>query len=306
MDRGEMMYKNFDDMVADVKAQRRGTVIIAAAQTESVLDAAVLAKREGLAECLLVGDKPQIQALLQQMAPEHMNSFEIVDIGPDLVKAAKVSVQLAREGKGDIILKGKTDSGQLLRAVLDKENGLRISDVISDVLAYEHPSGVKLLSDGGVNLAPDLNEKIAIVRNSVQVAHQMGAAKPKVAMIAAVETVNPKMQATVDAAIISRMNARNQITGCVVEGPLAFDNAVDTEAARIKGIESPVAGQADIFIVPNIEAGNIFGKMLTYYCGYRVAHVVVGTKAPILIPSRADSGELKMLCMAMALACMNR
>ncbi|MBW6514707.1 MAG: bifunctional enoyl-CoA hydratase/phosphate acetyltransferase [Candidatus Syntrophosphaera sp.] len=300
------MFKNFDEMVASVKAKSKGTVVIAAAQTESVLDAAILAQRENLAECLLVGDKAQITVLLQKMAPEHQNNFEIVDVGPDLVKAAKMSVQLVNEGKADIILKGKTDSGQMLRAVLDKEKGLRVSEVISDVLAYEHPSGVKLMSDGGINLAPELNEKIAIVKNAVQVAHAMGCPLPKVALLTAVETVNPKMPATVDAAIISRMNERKQITGCIVEGPLAFDNAVDIEAARIKGIESPVAGLADVLIVPNIEAGNIFGKMLTYYCGYRVAHVVVGTKAPILIPSRADRGELKMLCMAMALACMNK
>ncbi|NLW19156.1 MAG: bifunctional enoyl-CoA hydratase/phosphate acetyltransferase [Candidatus Cloacimonetes bacterium] len=300
------MYKNFDEMVAAVKTGRRGTVVIAAAQTESVLDAAILAKQDELADCLLVGDKPEIQALLQKMAPELANDFEIVDVGTDLNQAAKRSVELVREGKGDIILKGKTDSGQLLRAVLDKEKGLRESDVISDVLAYEHPDGLKLLSDGGVNLYPDLKEKIAIVKNAVQVAHSLGSPMPKVALLTAVETVNPKMQSTIDAALISRMNARKQITGCIVEGPLAFDNAVDAEAARIKGIESPVAGQAEVFIVPNIEAGNIFGKMLGYYCGWRVAHVVVGTKAPILIPSRADRGELKMLCMAMALACMKQ
>jgi phosphate butyryltransferase len=300
------MVKNFDEMVQAVKQIRKGTVIIAAAQTESVLDAAILAKQENLADCLLVGDKPQIIALLEKMAPEYVNGFEIYDIGPDLAKAAKVSVQLVKEGKGDIILKGKTDSSVLLKAVLDKDNGLRISDVISDVLAYEHPSGVKLMSDGGINLYPDLNEKVAIVKNAVQVAHCLGSPLPKVALLTAVETVNPKMPSTVDAAIISGMNARQQITGCIVEGPLAFDNAVDIEAARTKGIVSPVAGLADVLIVPNIEAGNIFGKALTYYCGYRVAHVVVGTKAPILIPSRADRGELKMLCMAMALACMNK
>jgi len=242
--------------------------------------------------------------MLEQLDPGHCYRFEIVDVGSDLVKAAEMSVQLAKEGKGDIILKGKTDSGLLLHSVLDKEKGLRISPVISDVLAYEHPEGLKLLSDGGVNIAPNLEEKIAIVKNAVEVAHYMGSSQPKVALLAAVETVNPKMQAAIDAAVISQMNKRNQITGCIVEGPLAFDNAVSLEAAKIKGIESPVAGNADIFIVPNIEAGNIFGKLLTYYCGYRVAHVIVGTKAPILIPSRADSGELKMLCMAMALSCM--
>ncbi|NLA44873.1 MAG: phosphate acetyltransferase, partial [Candidatus Cloacimonetes bacterium] len=296
------MFKNFNEMVANVKAKRRGTVIIAAAQTESVLQAAILAQEENLADCLLVGDKSLILSMLEQLDPGHCYRFEIVDVGNDLVKAAEMSVQLAKEGKGDIILKGKTDSGLLLHSVLDKEKGLRISPVISDVLAYEHPEGLKLLSDGGVNIAPNLEEKIAIVKNAVEVAHYMGSSQPKVALLAAVETVNPKMQAAIDAAVISQMNKRNQITGCIVEGPLAFDNAVSLEAAKIKGIESPVAGNADIFIVPNIEAGNIFGKLLTYYCGYRVAHVIVGTKAPILIPSRADSGELKMLCMAMALS----
>jgi len=298
------MFKNFNEMVANVKAKRRGTVIIAAAQTESVLQAAILAQEENLADCLLVGDKSLILSMLEQLDPGHCYRFEIVDVGNDLVKAAEMSVQLAKEGKGDIILKGKTDSGLLLHSVLDKEKGLRISPVISDVLAYEHPEGLKLLSDGGVNIAPNLEEKIAIVKNAVEVAHYLGSSQPKVALLAAVETVNPKMQAAIDAAVISQMNKRNQITGCIVEGPLAFDNAVSLEAAKIKGIESPVAGNADIFIVPNIEAGNIFGKLLTYYCGYRVAHVIVGTKAPILIPSRADSGELKMLCMAMALSCM--
>lgn len=298
------MFKNFDEMVASVKEKRKGTVVIAAAQTESVLDAALLARRENLAECLLVGDEARIMELLRQMDPEHADAFEIIDTGADLAKAAELSVQLVREGKGDIILKGKVDSGQLLKAVLNKEKGLRVSEVISDVLAYEHPSGIKLMSDGGINLAPELKEKVAIVKNAVKVAHAMGNPMPKVALLTAVEKVNPKMPATIDAAIISRMNERRQIPGCIVEGPLAFDNAVDIEAARIKGIDSPVAGVADILIVPNIEAGNIFGKMLTYYCGYRIAHVVVGTRAPILIPSRADRGELKMLCMAMALACM--
>jgi phosphate butyryltransferase len=300
------MFENFDEMVASVKEKRKGTVVIAAAQTESVLDAAILAKRENLAECLLVGDEEKIRELLRKMSPEDADAFEIMDTGADLARAADLSVRLVREGKGDIILKGRVDSGQLLKAVLHKEKGLRVSEVISDVLAYEHPEGIKLMSDGGINLAPELKEKVAIVRNAVKVAHAMGNPNPKVALLAAVEKVNPKMQATVDAALISRMNERKQITGCVVEGPLAFDNAVDAGAARIKGIVSPVAGVADILIVPNIEAGNIFGKMLTYYCGYRIAHVVVGTRAPILIPSRADRGELKMLCMAMALASMDK
>lgn len=300
------MFRNFDEMKDYVKQGRRGRVVIAAAQTDSVLDAAILAAQEDLADCILVGDAGAIRKLLETMAPDKVSAFEIIDTGADLVKAARTSVALVKEGRGDIILKGKTDTSVLLKAVLDKENGLRVSEVISDVLAYEHPDGIRMVSDGGINIAPELNEKIAIVRNSVQVAHAMGIPNPKVALLSAVETVNPKMPSTLDAAIISRMNKRGQIAGCSIEGPLAFDNAVDIEAARIKGIVSDVAGQADILIVPNIEAGNIFGKTLTYYCHYRVAHVVMGTRAPILIPSRADDGETKMLCMVMGLASMTR
>jgi len=299
------MYRNFAELIDKVKSARKGRVVIAAAQTDSVLDAAILAHRENLAESLLVGDAKAIGELLSKMAPELVNSFEIIDVGTDLKLAAETSVALVREGKADLILKGKTDTAVLLRAVLDKEKGLRISDVISDVLAYEHPEGLKLMSDGGINILPDLNEKIAIVKNAVQVAHSMGNPNPKVALLSAVEVVNPKMPSTGDAALISMMNARKQISGCEIEGPLAFDNAIDEMAAKTKGIVSPVAGKADILIVPNIEAGNIFGKALTYYCKYRVAHVVMGTKAPILIPSRADDGETKMLCMAMGLACIS-
>ncbi|HOH59315.1 MAG TPA: phosphate acyltransferase [Candidatus Cloacimonadota bacterium] len=298
------MIKNFDELMQEVKLAPRGTAVIAAAQTESALDAAILAKREGVAESLLVGDKSGILQLLEKMAPDMIKSFEIIDTGLDLVKAAKVSVAAVREGRANIILKGKTDTGMLLKAVLDKEHGLRQSDVISDVLAYEHPDGLRLMTDGGINILPELSEKLAILKNAVAVGHALDNPQPKVAVISAIEAVNPKMPATMDAALLAKMNERGQIPGCIVEGPMAFDNAVDINAAKIKGISSPVGGMADIFVVPNIEAGNIFGKMLTYYCKYRVAHVVMGTKAPILIPSRADDGETKMLCMALALVTM--
>lgn len=291
-------------MLDIVRTKERKKTIIAAAQTESVLDAAILAYQQGIADSILVGNAAKIKSLLQTMAQDLTDKFEIVDCGDDLVKAAIISVELAQTGKGHIILKGKTDTAILLKAVLDKEKGLRISDVISDVLAYEHPDGIKLMSDGGINILPELNEKIAIIKNAVQVAHALDMPNPRVALLSAVESVNPKMPSTVDASIISQMNKRGQITGCQIDGPLAFDNAIDLEAAKIKGIVSPVAGAADILIVPNIEAGNIFGKALTYYCKYRVAHVVMGTKVPILIPSRADEGETKMLCMAMGLICM--
>jgi len=296
--------RDFNEMLDIVRTKERKKAIIAAAQTESVLDAAILAYREGIADSILVGNATLIKEMLTNMAADLVDKFEIIDCGHDLAKAAQISVELARADRGQIILKGKTDTAILLKAVLDKEKGLRISDVISDVLAYEHPDGIKLMSDGGINILPELNEKIAIIRNAVQVAHALGMPNPKVALLSAVETVNPKMPSTIDASLISIMNTRGQISGCQIEGPLAFDNAIDIDAARTKGIVSPVAGKADILIVPNIEAGNIFGKTLTYYCHYRVAHVVMGTKVPILIPSRADDGETKMLCMAMGLICM--
>ncbi len=294
------MIRNFDEMLAKARELSGKRVLVAGAQTPSAIEASILAKEEGFAESTLIGDKEAIQTIIKEKFPKYIDAFEIIDTGADLKKACAETVRLAKEGKGDIILKGKADSALILKAALDKENGVRISEVISDVFAYEHPERVILMTDGGINLLPELKEKVAIINNAVKVAHAFECPNPKVALLAAVEKVNPKMPCTVDAAIISKMNARGQIKGCVVDGPLAFDNAIDEEAARIKGIESEVAGKADILIVPNIEAGNIFGKLLTYYCNYRIAHIVMGTKVPILIPSRADTGETKMLCIAMA------
>ena len=299
------MFKNFAELLSYVKQNRKGTAIIAGAQIESAIEAGVMAKKEGLCESILVGDKPEIIRLIQQKAPDLVNAFEIIDTGSDLRKAAETADALAKEEKGDLILKGKMESSVILKAALDKEKGLKVSEVISDVFVYEHPEGLKIQTDGGINILPELNEKIAIVKNAVQVAHALGNPKPKVAMVCAIETVNPKMPATIDAALIAKMNERGQIPGCIIEGPLAFDNAVDKEAARIKGLTSEVAGAADILVFPNIETGNVHGKMLTYYCHYKIAHVTIGTKVPILIPSRADSGETKMLCMALALATMS-
>lgn len=298
------MIQNFDQMLEMVRQNPvKKTVVIAAAQTDSAIEAAVLAKENNLADSLLVGDKTAIEKLITDLFPQYEGKFSIIDTGKDLVKACTRSVELIRENAGQIILKGKADTALVLKAALDKDNGLRTGEVISDVLAYETPDKVLLMTDGGINLYPDLNDKISIVKNAVKVAHALGNPIPKVALLAAVEVVNPKMQCTMDASVISKMNQRKQIADCIIDGPLAFDNAINMEAAKMKGIDSPVAGQADIMIVPNIEAGNIYGKMLTYYCNWRVAHVVMGTKAPILIASRADSAETKMLCMAMGAVC---
>jgi len=297
------MYKNFDQLIKNLKNQKeKKTVVIAAAQTESAIEAAVLAKKESLAESLLVGDRVSIEMIIKETFPEYFGDFEIIDTGTDLAKACVRAVETIHEKKADIILKGKADTALMLRAVLDKEKGLGTGEVISDVLAFETEDRIILMSDGGIVMYPDLKEKISIVKNAVKVAHALENPNPKVALLSAVEVVNPKMDCTLDAAIIAKMNQRNQIQGCIIDGPLALDNAIDIESAKIKGITSPVAGQADILIVPNIESGNIFAKGLTYFAKFRVAHVVMGTKVPILIASRADTAEIKMLCMAMGLA----
>ncbi|MCK9328542.1 MAG: phosphate acyltransferase [Candidatus Cloacimonetes bacterium] len=297
------MIKNFDQLLEKLRHnQTKKTVVIAAAQTGSAIEAAVMAKKEELANSLLVGDKVEIEKILSEKFPEYVGVFEIEDTGSDMVKACSKAVETIHQNRAQIILKGKADTAMLLKAVLDKEKGLGTGEVISDVLAYEMDDKLYLMTDGGIVLYPDLKEKISIVKNAVKVAHSLDNPNPKVAMLSAVEVVNPKMQCTMDAAIIAKMNQRKQITGCVIDGPLALDNAINLNAAKIKGIESPVAGQADILVAPNIEAGNIFGKSLTYCSKVRIAHVVMGTKAPILIASRADDAETKMLCMAMGIA----
>jgi phosphate butyryltransferase len=295
------MIRNFDELLQLVRSQPRKTVAVAAAHTPTAIDAAIMAYREKLGDALLVGDAAFIKEYLSTNAADLADAFEIIDTGKDLAAAATASVQAVRDGKADLILKGKCDTGLLLKAVLDKETGLRTGNVMSDVLAYETPDRVVLMGDGGFLPLPDLKEKVSVINNCVAVAHKLGAENPKVALLTHSEKVSPKIQSTVDAAIISKMNARGQIKGCTVDGPLAFDNAISAEAARMKGIDSPVAGDADILVVPNIEAGNIFGKALTYYCNYRVCHVVMGAKAPILIASRADDAETKMLSIALGI-----
>ncbi len=295
------MVKNFDQLVEKVKQLPKKTVVIAAAHTPSAIEAAIMANKENLANCIMTGDQATILAYLKENAPELQDAFEIVDTGIDIKAGAVKAVELIKDGKGDLILKGKCDTGTLLKAVLDKEKGLRTGNTMSDVLAYETPERLILMGDGGFLPLPNLQEKVSIINNCVRVAHGLGNPIPKVALLTHSEAVNPKVQSTVDAGIIAKMNQRGQIKGCIIDGPLAFDNAISKKAAETKGIKSEVAGDADILVVPNIEAGNIFGKTLTYYCNYQVAHVVMGAKVPILIASRADDAKTKYLSMAMGI-----
>ena len=295
------MIRNFDEMLDRVKNSPLKTIVIAAAHAASAMDAAIMAYDLKLAKCILVGEKNIIKKYLQEKVPETAADYEVIDCGEDLNAAAETSVRLVREQRADLIMKGLCDSGTLLKAILDKDKGLRTNKIMSDVLAYETPVKIMLMGDGGFIPLPDITDKLSIIANCVQVAHALGSKLPRVAILTHSELVNLKNQSTVDAAILNIMNKRGQIKGCIVDGPLAFDNAISREAAQIKGIDSEVAGDADILIVPNIEAGNIFGKSITYYCKYRVAHVVLGAKVPVLIASRADSAETKMLTMALGI-----
>jgi len=295
------MIRNFDEMLDRVKNSSLKTIVIAAAHAASAIDAAIMAYDLKLAKCILVGEQNIIKNYLQEKVPETADEYEVIDCGEDLDAAAETSVRLVHEHRADLIMKGLCDSGTLLKAILDKEKGLRTKKIMSDVLAYETPEKIMLMGDGGFIPLPDINDKLSIIANCVQVAHALGSKLPRVAILTHSELVNLKNQSTVDAAILNIMNKRGQIKGCIVDGPLAFDNAISREAAQIKGIDSEVAGDADILIVPNIEAGNIFGKSITYYCKYRVAHVVLGAKVPVLIASRADSAETKMLTMALGI-----
>jgi len=297
------MIKSFKELFANLKTKGREKIIVAGGEDIETLKALKDCYDYGFGEGILVGDKAEIEKCISILGKGDFIK-EIIEAKGDEDKARK-AVEKVKEG--GTLLKGKIKTATLLKAVLNKEWGLRTDKIVSDVFIFEDKregnSKLVLMSDGGVNLKPDVKTLIAIVNNAVEVAHKLGIKTPKVALLAAVETINPDMEETIKAGMISKMNERKQITGCIIDGPLALDNAISEFAARKKGITSPVAGKADILIVPDIAAGNIFGKALTYYANYQVGHTLVGTEAPVIIPSRADKSEVKLNCIAVSILC---
>lgn len=300
------MIRNLDQLLEKAKAISARSphpvkVAVAGADEQAAISALLKAGRMGLAEGLLVGDKTTILSLLKPEAPDFLEILH----EPDEREASAAAVDAVREGRAEILLKGRVKTSTLLKAVLDPDRGLRTGRLLSDVFLFEDPRGGEtrliMITDGGVNLAPDLCQKIQILENAVQVAHLLGNPCPRVAVLSAVETVNPDLQSTLDAAIIAKMNQRGQIKGCIVDGPLALDNALSEEAVKLKGIDSPVAGKADILLCPNIEAANLLAKGILYFAGVRLAHVIIGAKAPVLIPSRVDTSEAKLLSIALGI-----
>jgi phosphate butyryltransferase len=209
-----------------------------------------------------------------------------------------------------LLLKGKVKTSGLLKAVLAAEGGLRTGRLLSDAFVFEDPNreGNRLIiiTDGGVTIAPDLTQKIQIIQNAVELAHLLGNSNPRVALLSAVEIVVPDMASTVEAAILTKMNQRGQIKGCIIDGPLALDNAVSPRALKIKGVHSPVEGLADILVPPDIVSANLLAKSTTYWAKFRLGHVIMGAKAPILIPSRADAPDAKLLSLALGALVANR
>lgn len=280
------------------------TVAVAAAEDEEVLEAVIDAVSNNLANFLLFGDKEKILHILNEKKPGLAENESITIThakNPEL--AAELAVKAVRLNEADVLMKGNIATAVILKAVLNKEYGLRKGSVLSHVAVFEVPGFEQLilLTDAAMNIAPDLEQKVQITKNAVSIASAIGIETPKVAPIAAVEVVNPAMQATIDAAVLTQMNRRGQITGCIIDGPLALDNAVSLLAAEHKGIKSDVAGKADILLVPTIEVGNALYKSMVYFAKAKVGAVIAGAKAPIVLTSRADSAESKLYSLALAL-----
>ncbi len=293
------MAKNLEELISLAKEKDKKTLSVAVAQDKEVLTAVTEAVKTGIVDAILVGDEEAIKNIAKE-ENLHIENIKIIN-EKDIKKAAAIAVECVSKGEAQFIMKGMLGTADLLRAVLNKEAGLRGKGLLSHVMIYQVPLYHKLifLTDGGMVPYPTLEDKIGIINNSIKVAHKIGIENPKIAPICAVEVVNPSMQATVDAAALTQMNKRGQIKGCVIDGPLAFDNAISKEAAAHKGIVSEVAGDADVLLVPNIESGNFVGKSMTYFGKGENAGVIMGAKCPVVLVSRADSAKSKLYSIAL-------
>jgi phosphate butyryltransferase len=291
--------KNFKEIINFAKERGPKTISVACCQDKEVLMAVEMARKEKIANSILIGDIEKTKEIAKDIDLD-LNNYELIHI-EDLSEASLKSVELVTQGKADMVMKGLVDTSIILKAVLDKDKGLRTDNVLSHVAVFDIESYNKLffITDAAMNLAPELNVKKQIIENACKVAHSLDIKTPKVAVLCAKEKVNPKMKDTVDAKELEEMCNREEIKDCIVGGPFALDNAVSIEAANHKGITHPVAGQADILLAPDIEAGNILYKSLVFFSKSKNAGVIVGAKAPIILTSRADSEETKLNSIAL-------
>ena len=297
------MICTMQELLEEARKGEPERMAVAVAQDDLVLTAVIEAARENVATPVLVGDAGRIRELLDACGAtaEEVSSWTIVDVA-DKTEACQVAAHMVGAGEADFLMKGIVDTAVIMRAILNRDNGLRLEGTISHDLVMEIPGYDRLFhaTDAAMMVAPTLDQKADIVRNAVRVAHALGNECPKVACLCAVEKVNEKMPCTVEAARLAEMNKEGSISGCVVDGPLQFDNAVSVEAARHKGIDSPVAGLADILLVPDIEAGNVLVKTAEYFGHAKKAGVIVGAKVPVALTSRASSAESKLYTIALA------
>lgn len=298
-----MVCKNFGELIEQVKndpSMKR--MAVAAAGEKHTLRAVLHARKEGIARPILVGDKEEILQILAELG----EAVAETDICPaaDAQAAAELAVSLVREGKADVLMKGYLDTAVLLKAVVNKERGLGNGGMMSHFTVFEVPAYHKILVpvDGGMVTYPTLEQKKAIIENTVAVLHAIGYECPKVGVLACVEKVNPDMPETVEAAELAQMNREGEISGCIVEGPISYDCAVDGGIAAIKGYKGRIAGDVDVLVAPDIHAGNIMGKMLTCTCKAKMAGFVVGAKCPVVLTSRGASAEEKFLSIAVSVA----
>lgn len=299
--------RRFDDLLAAARQRGPVRIAVAAAHDPEVLKAVSQAQAEGIVEATLVGDWPAMEAYaagLRASQPEIGEVLSRAEIThePDPGQAALRVVGMAREGRTDVVVKGQVKTSELLGAVLNRHVGIRGPGLLSHVAVYELPGVDRLiyLSDSGVVVYPDVVQKLAIINNVVAVAHLFGLEQPKVAILAASETVHPHIPASIDALALAKMAEQGWVQGAVVDGPLGLELAISPHAAALAEVDSPIAGLADILIVPNVEAGNIVAKGLLYFAHARMAGLVVGARVPIVISSRADSAETRYLSLAMA------
>jgi len=298
-----MSIKNFDELINKVKGfEDKRKVAIIAAHDEHTLEAVFRAVENNIIEPVLIGNAEEIKKIIKKLN-KNLNHENIIDISND-IEAAYLGVELAAKGEIDFIMKGMIQTPDLLKAVVDKEKGLRTGNIMSHFVINEIPNYHKLLvtTDGGMMTYPDVDQKRQIIENAVNVLLQLGYEEPKVAVLAATENINLKMPESVDADKLKEMNQGGVITNCIVEGPISYDLTMSKEAAEIKGYNSPVSGDADVLIVPNITAGNILGKSLIYSAGAKMAGFIVGAKVPIVLTSRGSSSDEKYLSLVLCAA----
>jgi phosphate butyryltransferase len=297
-----MVLKTLNDLKQLVEGGPRKKLVVAAAQDQQAMGAVVRAWKDNIIEPILIGDKEGIQNICAT------NNYDIADLRiihePDIEKSVEMAVRMVSSKQADILMKGKVGTSTLLRCVLNKEWGLRTGNLLSHFALFEVETYHKVIAvtDVAMNIAPNLKEKIAIVNNSVTCLNNLGYVMPKVAVLGAVEMVNENMEATLDAALLSKMNQRDQIKNCIIDGPLAFDNAISLESAKHKGIRSEVAGDTDLLLMPDIEVGNVLYKSLVFFAKAKVASIILGAMVPIVLTSRSDSEQAKFDSILLAAA----